>query len=107
MVTPDERITRGKQAEVALDQFLAPAFDHVIAAYHARLIDIAAEAVTEDDKRRIVKLATAIKIARNVQEQIVAIVRDGDAALLDKRKADHIAAMPEEKRRWALMGGGY
>lgn len=102
-MTDEQLIVRGKQAEMALEQFLSPAFEHVMDAYRDRLLEIAADALTEGDKGKIAKLALARRIAATVQEQIVAFVRDGDAAMSAKKASDKIANM-SEARRAALQG---
>lgn len=102
--TPEERIARGQQAERAMEQFLSPAFDYVVADYVRRLTEIASEQPWETDKIR--KLAAATKIARTVQASIAAFVHDGEAALKEKRAADRMENMTDEQGRWAKMAGG-
>lgn len=102
-MTPEEQIARARQAEAALDQFLAPAIDVLMASYSVRLQEIAVAEPWATDKIR--KLATALKIAREVQGQIVGVVKSGDVARDQKRRADEIAGMSDERRRWALAGG--
>lgn len=104
-MTQEERIMRGQQAERAMEQFLAPAFDYVIAEYMRKLTDIASEQPWETDKIR--KLAAATKIARTVQASIAAFVHDGEAAMSEKRAADRVANMTDEQGRWAKMAGGF
>lgn len=103
-MTPEERMARGLAADKALDQFLSPAFDFVLAEYTRKLTEIAAEQPWETDKIR--KLAAGIKIAGTVREQIVALVRDGDAAHSERKRADQLANLSDTKRRWAAMAGG-
>lgn len=103
-MTPEETLARARQAEAALDQFLVPAFEVLTEAYSKRLTEIATSEPWETDKIR--KLAAALKIAKEVRGQIEGLVHAGEVAKDQKRKADEIAAMPEERRRWALMAGG-
>jgi len=101
-MTDEESIARGLEAERAM-KLLGPAFELVIADYLGKIVDISAAEPWEAGK--ISKLAMATKIAREVQGQITAIVRSGELAQEKKRRADVIADMPAEKRKWALMGG--
>ncbi|MCW2405044.1 hypothetical protein M2336_001673 [Sphingobium sp. B1D7B] len=87
---------------MALDKFLSPAFEFVVGEYSKRLQEVAANEIDPD---KIRKLAVAIKIAREVEAQIVGIVRAGNVAKAEKGRADKIASMPEARRRWALAGG--
>lgn len=98
-MTPDP-IVIGQQAERAMEQFLAPAFDAVAAAYTSRLSEIAASEPWASDK--IVKLALANRVLREVRNQIEAVIAAGDVAKADRAHADKIAAIPIERRK--LMG---
>lgn len=98
-MTPDP-IVLGQQAERAMEQFLAPAFDAVTAAYTARLSEIASSEPWASDK--IVKLALANRVLREVRSQIEAVIAAGDVAKAGKAQAEKIAAIPLERRR--LMG---
>jgi hypothetical protein len=98
-MTPDP-IVLGQQAERAMEQFLAPAFDAVAAAYTDRLSEIASSEPWAADK--IVKLALANRVLREVRNQIDALIAAGDVARAGKAQAEKIAAIPIERRR--LMG---
>lgn len=95
-MTDHDRITNGARAKAAMDEFLGPAFEHVEAAYAHRLTEIAAEKPWETDK--IVKLATALKIARTVRAQIEGIIASGKAAEADQRYAAQIERISAHKR---------
>lgn len=98
-MTPDS-IVLGQQAERAMEQFLAPAFDAVAEAYTVRLSDIASTEPWASDK--IVKLALANRVLREVRNQIEAVIAAGDVAKADRAHAEKIAAIPIERRK--LMG---
>lgn len=102
-MTNEEQIARARQAEQALEQFLTPAFAVLQQAYSDRLQEIAVAAPWETDKIR--KLAAALKITKEVEAQIVGIVKNGDVAKDQKKRADNIANMSDERKRWALAGG--
>lgn len=103
-MTPEERIARSIRAKGAVNEFLSPAFQLVIADYMGKLTEMAAREPWEADKIR--KLAAAVQIAREVEKQIMAVVNDGDVAKAEKARADNISELPERKRRWAMMAGG-
>lgn len=97
-----DRITRGQAAERALEQFLGPAFDVAIADYTRKVIELASSQPWETDKIR--KLSSAIMIGKAVREQIEQLVRDGDAALADKKRADKIANLSDTRKRLGIGG---
>jgi hypothetical protein len=93
-----ERIDRGQRATSALREFLDPAFDVVITDYMSRLTQIAAE--TPWDTGKIIKLASAAKIAEQVRVQIKSLVADGEVALDGVQRARQIEGMSTERRKW-------
>lgn len=99
------RIARAEQAKVALSEFLAPAFSLVRTDYMEKLADIAAKPLTDGNRAGMEKLALAIKVVDQVRLQVEQVVNDGTVAGADKQRADKIADMPFEKRRWADMLG--
>jgi hypothetical protein len=91
------RAAEANRAQAALDEFLTPAFDVVIASYLQRMTEIAGKEPWE--AKKITSLASAVKIAEAVRGQIRAIVSDGDVARVDMKRAQQIEDMPTEKRR--------
>lgn len=96
---PEDQIAadRGHRAKSALDDFLSPAFDVVIADYTRRVMQIAAETPWETVK--IAKLSAAVKIAEAVRAQIVDVVAHGEAASAEIKRARAIEALPTERRK--------
>ncbi len=92
-----EREDRGRRAEAALRDFLAPAIEAAVGDYIARMTEIAAE--TPWETARIAKLATAVKIARTVRAQIAALVADGEIAAAERKRVRQIETMGTERRR--------
>ena len=92
-----EREDRGRRAEAALREFLAPAIEVAVGDYIARMTEIAAE--TPWETARIAKLAAGVKIARAVQAQIAALVADGEVAAAERKRARQIEAIGTERRR--------
>jgi hypothetical protein len=95
-------ILHADAAQRALDEFLTPAFEHVVAAYTARLAEIAAAEPWASDK--IIKLAMAIRVAREVRGQIEGVVSAGELAANAKAHADKIAQIPFEQRKYMGVG---
>jgi len=97
-MTPDA-IVLGQQAERAMEQFLAPAFEECAQAYTQRLSEVAAAEPWATDK--IVKLALANRVLKEVRAQIEHLIANGRLEQDAKRTADKIAAIPTERRRIA------
>lgn len=97
-MTPDA-VVLGRQAERAMEQFLAPAFEEVAQAYTQRLSEVAAAEPWAADK--IVKLALANRVLKEVRAQIEHLIANGKLEQDAKRTADKIAAIPIERRRIA------
>lgn len=97
-MTPDP-IVNGQQAERAMEQFLAPAFEEVAQVYTQRLSEVAAAEPWATDK--IVKLALANRVLKEVRAQIEHLIANGKLEQDAKRTADKIAAIPIERRRIA------
>jgi len=98
-MTPEDHLAadRGNRARAALDEFLNPAFEVVIADYMRRLTQIAAETPWETAK--IAKLASAAKIAEAAKAQIADVIARGDAAVAEIKRARAIEALPTERRK--------
>ena len=94
------RIVDGDAARQALASFVRPALDALRADYLAEMAQIAAKPLNNDLRAAIEKLALAIKVANEVQSQIEAIASDGKIALHDQRRADAVAGLSAERRRW-------
>jgi hypothetical protein len=93
-------MARAEQARAALDQFIGPALEVIRGDYMEKLADIAAKPLNADMRAGMEKLALAVKVVDQVRIQIETLVRDGAVARQDKQRADKIAALPAEKRRW-------
>jgi len=94
------RLARAEQADAAMKQFLSPAFDVVRAEYLEKLGEIAAKPLTADMRAGMEKLALAVKVVDVVRAQLTSLIMDGKIAHADLRRADKIASLPTEKRRW-------
>lgn len=96
----DRAIAAGQRAQMAMDEFFGPAFDAVVKTYTERLEQIAATEPWAADK--IVKLALAARVAREVRNQIEGVIVAGKIAAADKSHAEKIERIPLAKRK--VMG---
>lgn len=101
-LTDAQRIERARQAKLALETFLDPAFETVVAAYAARLEQLASTTPWEAGK--ITALANAQRIAKEVRSQIAALVLDGTDAKQNIDRAKRIEEMTPAKRRLLQIG---
>lgn len=96
------RSAQGERAKQALSEFIAPAFTVIRDEYRTKLQEIAAtRAMTGEPLMMVQKLATALKIADQVEAQIIALISDGEAANAELDRAGNIARLPAAQRRYA------
>lgn len=100
-LSESQRIDRARRAEMALEEFLDPAFDAVVSAYTARIEELAATQPWEAGK--ITALANATRIARQLRGQIMNIVHEGEKAKRAKARAEEIEKLSPAKRRFLDM----
>lgn len=101
-MTNEQRIEQARQAALALEHFLDPAFQIVAEEYERRLREICAATPWETNK--IAAMANATRIVTEVRNQIAAIVADGDDARAKVDRAKEIENLSPAKRR--LLGIG-
>lgn len=92
-----QRIERARRADMAMEEFMGPAFEFARTAYMDRLAQIAAAEPWATDK--IAKLAIATRILDEVKGQIVAVIHDGDVAKSEMIRAEQIEKIPHAKRK--------
>lgn len=102
-LTESQRVQRGEQARRALEDYLDPAFDAVVAAYTDRIEALAASEPWAADK--IVAVAQATRIAKEVHGQIAALVHDGEHARASMVRVEKIEQLSPARRRLAAIGG--
>lgn len=101
-MTDKERIDRARRAQLALDEFLNPAFEVIEAEYMTRLKAIVAREPWEAGK--ISNLANASRIADEARAQITALVLDGQEAQAKINRAKRVENMSASDKR--LLGIG-
>src|SRR5437868_946855 len=101
-LTEAQRIERGRRAEMALAEFLDPAFEAIGEAYLQRLEDISAREPWATGK--IAAVANAIRITKELRTQIVTLVHDGGQAKAAKVRTEKIEAMSPARRRLLQIG---
>jgi hypothetical protein len=93
MTDDTARMVRAEQADAAFKQFVGPALAVIRNEYLAKLQELAATRAMEGEPLAMVqKLATAIKIADQIEIQMRALMADGDAA-----KAEHAGTVARMK----------
>lgn len=95
-MTEADRIARAERAQVAYKEFIEPALTIARADYAKRLTDLAEEKPWE--AQQIASLSVALKIARTVDEQVKAIIADGELAKQSAERASQIARISPHKR---------
>lgn len=97
-----QKVERARQAEMALRDFLDPAFEVLADVYAQRLEDIASSSPWEASK--ITALANALRIAKEVRAQIYTLVADGSVTKNKMEMAKKIEALSPAKRRLLNIG---
>jgi hypothetical protein len=95
------RMADAEQAKQAMERWLSPAFDVVLADYLGRLDQLAS--TTPWDDKRITKVAMGVAIAKQVRRQIEAVIADGSIARAEYAHSKQIEAIHPERRK--ILGG--
>lgn len=102
-LTESQRVERARQAQMALDEFLAPAFAVVEADYAEKMV--AAAASTDPRAPEVIaRLANGIKAARSARSQIELLVADGVEAKDAIARNARIDDMTPARQRLARIG---
>lgn len=104
-MTDEERAQRGLRAKEAWEEFLAPKLAAIREEYLNALIKLAANDPTAVQK--ITNLSVAQNVVATVEQHIREIILDGEAVVRRKTRAQQIEDLPERKKSWAKMMGGY
>lgn len=101
-LTDPQRIERARQAGLALEHFLDPAFAVVAEEYRQRLEAICATKPWATNE--IAALANASRIVSEVRSQIAGLVYDGEEAKRGRTRAELIEKLSPAKRRLLNIG---
>lgn len=101
-LTDAQRVERARQAQMALENFLNPAFDAVSAAYTDRIEQLAS--TTPWEAAKITALANANRIVKEVHAQIAALVYDGEHAKADMVRVEKIEKLTPARKRLINIG---
>lgn len=102
-MTHKQRLERARQARLALDEFLTPAFEIVEAEYADKMITAAAS-VDPRATEKIARLGIAIQAVRQARTQIEAIVADGDEARIAIEREKRLESLSPTARRLLNIG---
>ena len=102
-LTDAQRVERARQAAMALNEFLDPAFAVVEADYMEKMVNAAASADPRTPEV-IARLANGIKAMRSARAQIVALVADGEVAKSGMTRAERHKDMTPSALRLMNIG---
>ena len=91
----------GHRAQIALDDFVKPAFTEVRAGYLVEMADMAVLPMTTENRVGFEKLAQAMRVLDAVEAQIVALASAGRVAEQAIDRAARYDQMSAEQRRFA------
>lgn len=96
------RMARAERADEVMQEFIAPAMTVIRDEYLSKLREVAAKHPMRGEPLAMVeKLSTALKIVDQLEVQMRALIADGDAAKADAARADQMARLNTEQRRYA------
>lgn len=101
-MTEGQRVERARQAKLALDNFLDPAFAVVAEEYQARLTGLCATRPWATNE--IAALANATRVVTEVRSQIAALVADGAEAQNGIDRAKRIEGLSPARKRLLNIG---
>ena len=99
-MTPHDHLAQAEAAEVALEQFIKPAFDALRTVYQKKLKDNGASFVITRNQRfeQYEKLSLALNVLDLVEGQVEAIVEGGKVAEAEIEKKNRLAKIRPHKR---------
>ncbi|MDK8188144.1 MULTISPECIES: hypothetical protein [Sphingomonas] len=96
------RMARAERASEVMQEFITPAMSVIRDEYLGKLREVAAKHPMRGEPLAMVeKLSTALKIVDQLEVQMRALIADGDAAKADAARADQLARLNTEQRRYA------
>lgn len=99
--TPQERIADGEQAKQAWDRFVAPAIAVLRADYMAKLTENAEKPMEGRALAAVQTMSLGLRVTREVENQLKAIILDGQQAQHDLNRAGDLSRMSPEAQRYA------
>lgn len=96
------RLARAERADAAMQEFVGPAVATIRNEYVEKLTEIAAKHPMRGEPLAMVeKLSTALKIVDQIEIQMCTLIADGDAVKFEAARADQMARLNTEQRRYA------
>ena len=96
-----QRIAEAEQAKQAWDRYVAPALSVLRADYMAKLTENAVQPMEGRALAAVQSLSLALRVTKEVEGQMRALMLDGVQAQDDAARASKIANMGPEQRRYA------
>lgn len=107
-MTEAERIARGQRASSAWSEFIAPIVAEMRSTYTERLVEIANTELHRDKRGdKITALSNALRILSQLENGMIAAIRDGDLARQETLRARKIESMTAPQRRLLGIAPGY
>ena len=98
-----ERIGRAQRALAAYQEFIEPMFDELRNEYGDRIVHHATTELNRDKRcDKITALSLAHKVVDTLDAGMKAMISDGEVALRERLRAEHIEGMSAPQRR--LLG---
>lgn len=96
-----ERVVEGEKAEEAFTKFVGPAVSFLRDEYMTKLVELAARPLDDRAVDGIRNLSIATRVLAVVEEQMRALMANGEIARQEVGRAAKIANMTPEARRYA------
>ena len=105
-LTDTQRAARGTRAEKAIEEFIAPEFDHARTIYLNRIAHVGATELHPTIRAdKITALSLAIRVLDEVQNGITTIMRDGEHVREQMIRAEKIEHLTDSQQRLIRIGG--
>jgi len=101
MTDLNQRIADAEAAKLAWERYVAPALEAIRADYMVKLTENAERPMEGRALQAVQNMSLALRVTREVEAQIKAIMTDGDAARAELGRARRIADLSPEGRRFA------
>lgn len=101
MTDANQRIADAEAAKQAFERYVAPALATIRADYMLKLTENAERPMEGRALVAVQTMSLALRVTREVEAQLRAVIADGEAARSDIDRAGKIARLSPEERRYA------
>lgn len=100
MTETADRLAAAEQARDAKARWIDPVLIDLKAQYAKMIIEIAGQPTRKRDPERIERLSMGVKVIDHIQAEIEMVIADGAVARHDQQRANRLAEMTDEQRKW-------